>query len=96
VIGVTLRTQCESFAEEGSRGIDVLKMLLNIAFKAGKREVGESCYMIRMADQTLVKNQLKTLHSVIQVRDRLARRSANCAWPASVSRAISQSMRNYR
>jgi hypothetical protein len=74
VIGVTLRTQCEGFAEEGSGGIDVLKMVVNIGFKAGKREVGESCCMIRMADRTLVKNQLKTLHSVVQVRDRLARR----------------------
>jgi hypothetical protein len=28
--------------------------------------------MIRMADRTLVKNQLKTLHSILQVRYRLA------------------------
>lgn len=57
---------------EGNGGNDVLKMVLNIACKAGKRVVGESCSMVRMADQTLVQTQLKTLHSIIQMRDCLA------------------------
>jgi hypothetical protein len=72
MIGVTLRTQREGFAEEGSGDIDFLKMVLRIAFKTGIREVGESCCMIRMAHWTPVKNQLKMLHSVTQVRDHIA------------------------
>jgi len=59
--------------EEGSGGIDILKMVLNIALKVGIREVGKSGCMIRMADRTLVKNRLKMLHSIVQVRDRPAR-----------------------
>ena len=58
---------------EGNGGNDVLKMVLNIACKAGKRVVGESCSMIRMADQTLVQTQLKTLHSIIQVKHRIGK-----------------------
>jgi hypothetical protein len=43
--------QCEGFAEEESGDIDVL-MVLNITFKARKREVGENCCVARMADLT--------------------------------------------
>jgi hypothetical protein len=72
VIGVRLRTQCKGFAEEGSGSIDLLKILLNITFKAGTREIGESCCAIRMANRTLVQDQQKMLHSIVQVRSRFA------------------------
>lgn len=49
----------QGFEEEKNGGIDVVK--INITCKAGKREVGESCSMIRMADRTLVQTRLKTL-----------------------------------
>jgi hypothetical protein len=53
---MALRTQCKGVAEEGSGGIDVFKMVLNIASKASPREVGESCCMATMVDQALVQN----------------------------------------
>jgi hypothetical protein len=73
MIGMVLRTQCKGFAEEGSGVIDVLRIISTIAFKARIRKIGESRSVIWMANWTLIQNQLKMLHSSVQVRDRLAR-----------------------
>jgi hypothetical protein len=70
---MALRTQCKGVAEEGNGGIDLLQIILDVAFKACPREVGESCCMVRMAGRTLVQNQLIMLYSSVQVRDGLAR-----------------------
>jgi hypothetical protein len=70
---MALWTQCKGVAEEGRDGIDVLKILSDVAFKARPRDVGESCCMVRMAGWTLVQNQLKVLYGSVQVRDGLAR-----------------------
>jgi hypothetical protein len=67
MIGMALRTQCKGAAEEGSGGINALQIISNITFKAGPCEIGESCCMVRMADRTLVQNQLKMLYSSVQV-----------------------------
>jgi hypothetical protein len=72
MIGMALRTQCKGVAEEGNGGIDVLQMVSDVASKAGPREVGESCCMVRMAGRTLVQNKLKMLYSSVQARDPLA------------------------
>ncbi|KAG2147534.1 hypothetical protein DEU56DRAFT_753389 [Suillus clintonianus] len=37
---MALQTQCKGFAEEGSGGINVLQIVLNVALKAGPRKVG--------------------------------------------------------
>lgn len=68
---MVLRTRCEGVTEEGSNDINVLKILVNIFLKARIRDVGESCCAIRVADLALVQNQLKMLHSNLQVRDPL-------------------------
>jgi len=70
---MALRTKCKGFAKEGSGGINVFRMVLNITSKAGKRKVGEGYGMVNMADRILVQNQLKMLHCIVQVRDHLAR-----------------------
>jgi hypothetical protein len=70
---MALRTQCKGVAEEGNGGIDIVKIISDVAFKASPREVGESCCMVRMAGQTLVQNQLIMLYSSVQVRDRPTR-----------------------
>jgi hypothetical protein len=45
-----------------------LKIALDIGFKAGIREVGESPCMVRVINRTLVQNQLKILHGTAQVK----------------------------
>ena len=49
-----------------------MKILSNIALKAGPREVGESGCVVRMVDRTLIQNELEVLHSIVQVSDILA------------------------
>jgi hypothetical protein len=72
MIGVALWTQRKGFAEERSDRVDVLKIISNVAFKAGPREVGESRCLVRMAGWTLVQDQLKMIYGIVQVRDRHA------------------------
>lgn len=69
IIGVALWTQCKGFAEETNYSVDVSKIVLNVGFDAGPCEVSESRCLVRMADWTLVQDQLKMLHSVVQVID---------------------------
>lgn len=54
MIGVALRTQCKGFVEQGSDGVDVLRIISNETFEAGPREVAESRCAVRMVDRTLV------------------------------------------
>lgn len=71
MIRVALRAQRKGFAEEGSHRVDILVIFSSVAFETSPCEVGESCRAVRMANWTLVQNQLEILYSVIQVRDPL-------------------------
>jgi hypothetical protein len=44
----------------------------NQCLEADPRDVGESYCTIWIVDQTLVQNQLKALHSIVQMKDLLA------------------------
>jgi hypothetical protein len=69
---MALRTKCKGVAEEGNNDIDVLKIISHIALKVRMRKVGDSRSVVWMADRTPVQNQLKQLHSSVQMREPLA------------------------
>lgn len=70
MIGVALRTQCKDFAEEGS-GINVLKMIFNIAIKTGIREFGSSPCRGQDGQADTGRKPTENAASIVQVRDRL-------------------------
>lgn len=51
--------QCKVFAEEGSSGINVLKKVLKIAFKAGIHKVGDSPCVFKMATGHWLRTSLE-------------------------------------
>lgn len=69
MIEMALRTQCKGFTEKRSDRVDVKKIVSNVSFETGPREVGESRCAVGMADRTLLQDQPEMLYSFVQVRD---------------------------